>query len=126
MKKSATILGLAILVLAAAVGWQVGACYIANSELQSDLKDLAVQNGARIGWVSVPSEEELRAMVVARAEEHGIKLEPEHVRVERTFTPEVLAISLAADYEAPVNLVVYSFPIHFAPSSSYSGKVIVK
>lgn len=126
MKKGATILGLAILAVAVAVGWQIGACYIANSGLQSDLKDLAVQNGARIGWNSVPSEEELRATVVARAKEHGIKLEPEQVTVKRTFTPEVLAVSLAADYEVPVSLVVYSFPIHFAPASSYSAKVIVK
>jgi len=42
------------------------------------------------------------------------------------MTPDVLSIFLAADYEMPANLLVYSFPMHFAPSSSYSAEVIVK
>lgn len=46
--------------------------------------------------------------------------------VQRTLTPDVLIISLAADYEARVNLLVYSFTLHFTPSGSHSGKVIVK
>jgi hypothetical protein len=42
------------------------------------------------------------------------------------MTSDVLSIFLAADYDMRANLLVYSFPIHFAPSSSYSVKVIVK
>ena len=106
--------------------WQIAACYVANSELQSDLKDLAVQNGARIGWVSVATEEELQSAVVARAKEHGILLEPQQITVRRTMTPDVLSIFLAVDYEMRANLFVYSFPIHFAPSSFYSAKVVIK
>jgi hypothetical protein len=124
MRKIALIL---VIILSLAVpGWQIAACYVANSELQSDLKDLAVQNGARIGWVSVATEDELRSAVVARAKDHGISLEPQQITVQRTMTPDVLSIFLAADYETRANLLVYSFPIHFAPSSSYSAKVIVK
>jgi hypothetical protein len=116
-----------VVILSLAIpGWQIAACYVANSELQSDLKDLAVQNGARIGWVSVATEEELRSAVVARAKDHGISLEPQQITVQRTMTPDVLSIFLAADYETRANLLVYSFPIQFAPSSSYSAKVIVK
>jgi hypothetical protein len=124
MKKIALIS--AVILLLAFPGWQIGACYVANSELQSDLKDLAVQNGARIGWLSVATEDELRSDVVARAKNDGISLEPQQITVRLTMTPDVLSIDLAADYEARANLLVYSFPIHFAPSSSYSAKVVVK
>jgi hypothetical protein len=79
MKKAAIILGLAVLLLAAFAAWPIAACYVANSELQSDMKDLAVQTAARIGLDSFPTEAELRNAVVARAREHGIQLAPEQI-----------------------------------------------
>jgi hypothetical protein len=115
-----------ILALAAIISWQVGACYVANSELQSDMQDLAVQNPFRIGLAPAPTEEGLRDSVIAKAKDHGIQLQPQQVAVQYTFTPDVLSISLAADYEARVNLLVYSFTLHFAPWGAHSGKVIVK
>jgi hypothetical protein len=126
MRKAAVILGLTVLLLAAFAAWQITACYVANSELQSDMKDFAVQNGARIGLVTFSTEEELRNAVVARAKEHGIQLAPEQVTVQRTLTPGMLEIPLAADYEARVNLLGFSFTIHFTPSSSYRGEIVVK
>jgi hypothetical protein len=75
---------------------------------------------------SISTEEELRNAVVARAKDRGIQLAPEQVRVQRTLTPGMLAISLAADYEARVNLLGFWFTIHFTPSSSYGGEVVVK
>lgn len=126
MKKAAVILGLTVLLLAAFAAWQITACYVANSELRSDMKDLAVQNGARIGLFTFSTEEELRSAVVTRAKEHGIHLAPEQVTVQRTLTPGMLAISLAADYEARVNLLGFSFTIHFTPSYSHSGEIVVK
>lgn len=126
MRKAPVILGLAALSLAAFAAWQIAACYVANSELQSDMKDLAVQNGARIGWVAFSTEEELRDAVIARAKQHGIQLAPEQVTVQRTLTPRMLEISLAANYEARVNLLGFSFTIHFTPSSSHTGEIVVK
>jgi hypothetical protein len=126
MRKATVILGLAVLLLAAFAAWQITACYVANSGLQSDMKDFAVQNGARIGLLTFSTEEELRNAVIARAKEHGIQLAPEQVTVRRTLTPGMLEISLAADYEARVNLLGFSFTIHFTPSSSHSGEIVVK
>ena len=120
------VIGLVLLALAGVIGWQVGACYVANSELQSDMQDLAVQNPFRIGLAPAPTEEGLRASVVAKAKDHGIQLQPQQVAAQCTFTPDVLSISLAADYEARVNLLVSSFTLHFTPSGSHSAKVIVK
>jgi hypothetical protein len=127
MRNRALTLGLFFLALAGVIGWQVGACYVANSELQSDMQDLAVQNPFRIGLAPAPTEEGLRDSVIAKAKDHGIQLQPEQVAVQYTFTPDlVLSVSLAANYEARVNLLVYSFTLHFTPSGSHSGKVIVK
>jgi hypothetical protein len=126
MKKAAIILGLAVLLLPAFAAWQIAACYVANLELQSDMKDLAVQTAARIGLDSFHTEEELRNAVVARAKEHGIRLAPEQVTVQRTLTPGMLDISLAADYQARVNLLGFSYTIHFTPSGSHRGEIIVK
>jgi hypothetical protein len=118
------ILGLVLLLLAGITGWQVAACHVANSELQSDMKDLAVQNRFRIGMTSLPTEEELRDSVIAKAKDYGIQLEPQQVTVHETVSGEDLSISLAADYEAHVNLLVCSFPLHFTPSSSHNAGVV--
>ena len=126
MKRAAVILGLGVLLLVGFAAWQITACYVANSELQSDMKDLAVQSPSRIGLAEVSTEEELRKAVISRAKEHGIQLAPEKVTVQRTFTPETLQISLAAEYEARVNLPGFPFAIHFAPSSSHSEEIVAK
>lgn len=126
MKRAVCILGLAVFLLAAFAAWQVAACYVENAELQSDMNDLAVQNSARIGLATFNTEAELHNSVVASAREHGIRLAPEQVTVHRTLTARMLEISLAADYEARVDLPGFAFPIHFNPSSSHRGEIVVK
>ncbi len=126
MRKTVVALGLAIVLLAGAVAWQVAAAYLANSELQSDMNDLAAQNSARIGLTPIASEEELHDAVISKAREHGIQLRPDQVMVHRTLTPGMLGISLSVDYAAPVNLLVFSFSIRFTPSSVHYAEVIVK
>lgn len=141
MKKLVRLLGLSALLLGAIAGWQIAACYIANAELQSDMPDLAVQNAARIGVKSFDSEEELRTAVIASAKEHGIPLAPEQVTVRRVVTagvvtpglptpdsmkPGMLDISLAADYQARVSVLGFTFPIHLTPSGSHRGEVVAK
>jgi hypothetical protein len=126
MTKRAAILGLILLSLIGFIGWQFAACYLENSALQSDMQDLAVQSPFRIGLSEAASEEELRDAVMAKARDHGIQLEPQQVTVQRTLTPDVLSVSLAADYDARVNLLVSSFTLHFSPSSSHSAQVVVK
>jgi len=120
------LIGLVLLALAVIIGWQITACYLANSELRSDMQDIAVQNPFRIGLAPPPTEEGLRDSVIARAKDHGIQLQPQQVAVQYTFTPAVLSVSLAANYEARVNLLVCSFTLHFTPAGSHCAKVIVK
>ncbi len=126
MRKTVVALGLLIVSLAAIAAWQVAAAYLANSELQSDMNDLAAQNSARIGLSPIATEEELHAAVISKAKEHGIQLQPEQVMAHRTVTPGMLGISLAADYAARINLFVLSFTIRFTPSSVHYAEIVVK
>jgi hypothetical protein len=118
MGKAKLILGLAILGLAVVAGWQIASCEIANLELQADMRDIAAQGGPRIGLEAPSSDEDLRNAVVHKAEEHDIQLEQAQVTVQRTGSGKTLAIYLAADYKARVNLLLYSFSLHFTPSSA--------
>ena len=126
MKRKIVISGLFILVLAAFVGWKVAEVYLANSELQSDMKDFAVQSGARTGLHPFDTEDDLRNAVLESAKEYGIQLSPEQVTVRYSLAQKILDISLAADYNARVNLYVFSFKIHFTPSSSHRGEIVAK
>jgi hypothetical protein len=116
--KAKILFGLVVLALAVAVGWQIASCVIANLELQTDMRDIAAQVASRIGLEAPNSDEDLRNAVIHKAEEHDIQLEPRQVIVQQTGSGKTLAIYLAADYKARVNLLVYSFSLHFTPSST--------
>ena len=117
MGKARIILGLAVLGLALIASWQIASCELANLELQSDLRDLAAQAGTRIGLNAPSTDEDLRNAVIRKAEHYEIQLQPEQVTVQRTGTGAAATIYLAADYKARVNLLGYSFTLHFNPSS---------
>jgi hypothetical protein len=116
-KRSAFILGVLLFVLAAIPGWQIAASYLANHELQGEMNDLAAQPAARVGLAPLASEDELPNSVVEKAKACGVLLAPEQVTAQLTTTPDTWTIYLAADYEAPVNMLVLSYPRHFAPAS---------
>jgi Zn-dependent alcohol dehydrogenase len=118
MGKAKLILGLAILGLAVVAGWQIASCEIANLELQTDMRDIAAQVASRIGLEAPSSDEDLQNAVIHKAREHDIQLEPAQVTVKQTGSGKTLAIYLAADYKASVNLLLYSFSLHFTPSSA--------
>jgi hypothetical protein len=99
------------------LGWQVGACEIANLELNDDLRDIAAQVGTKIGLDPIREDAELRAMVVRRAEDYDIPLQAEQVSVERSGAGDQQAIRLTVDYRARVHFLAYSFTLHFRPSS---------
>jgi hypothetical protein len=118
MRKAKLILGLATLGLFVVAGWQIASCEIANLELQTDMRDIAAQVASRIGLEAPNSDEDLRNAVIHKAEEHDIELEPAQVTVQRTGSGKTLTIYLAADYKTRVNLLLYSFTLHFTPSST--------
>jgi hypothetical protein len=117
MGKAKVILGLAVLALAVFAGWQIGSCELANAELQSDLRDLAAEVGTRIGLDARSTDEQLRSAIIHKAEGYDIQLEPGQVTVIRSGAGWDSTVYLAVDYTQRVNLFVYSFNLHFTPSS---------
>ena len=121
MRKSAIILGIAVLILAFTVGWQIGGAEIANMNLQEDIRDLSSQAGTHWGAHPPTSDEEIRDIVILKAKEHGIELSPSQVTVERTNPGAHSALYVEADYTQPVNLGVVSFRLHFTPWGGTRG-----
>ncbi|MFY9691364.1 MAG: hypothetical protein WA369_03980 [Candidatus Acidiferrales bacterium] len=118
MKTAGLILGIVILGLAAALGWQVGARELANTEFRDDLHDLAAQNGARIGLVAPSSDDDLRDTIIQiAAQRYGIHLDPAQVTVKRSGTPEIPVFYFTVDYEAQTGLPGIPFTLHFSPTS---------
>ena len=117
MKKLTVAGALALLILAAYTGFQVGSAYLANIELRADLKDLSSLTGVRIGLVDARSPEQLRQRVIEKAAERGIQLEPEQVTVERTGEGKDGSIYLSTEYDAHPNVFGYSLTIHFTAAS---------
>ena len=109
---------IAIVVAVVMAGWEILEPEITNIVFQDELHDTAAQAGARIGLLVPTSDEELSNLVIRKAEKHDIPLEPRQVTVRRSGTPEHPVIYLAVDDTVPVNLRVYSFTLHFTPTST--------
>ena len=109
--------GIALVVAVVMVGWEILEPEITNIVFQDELHDMAAQPSWRPGMSAPNSDEELRNMVVRKAETHDIALDPKQVTVRRTETPEN-PVYIAVDYTVPVNLFVYSYSRHFRPSST--------
>jgi len=112
-KKIAIVIGVVALVWIFSLGWQIGAAELANVELRDDLKDVASQLGAHIGFSPPMSDEGFRDTVVRKAENDGIKLSPEQVTVVRTTSGDRVAIYLSVDYRAPIHVPGFSTTLHF-------------
>jgi hypothetical protein len=112
------VIAVILLVVAAAAyaGWQIGSVYLADAELQEDLKDLSSLTGTRIGLVDSRSPGQIRDQVIEHAAGHGIHLEPDQVTVERTGEGIQGSIYLSTAYDAPVNLFGFTWNMHFTTS----------
>jgi hypothetical protein len=115
-----TLFVIAVLVLLAAFivgGYQVGALYLANAELASDLKDLSSLTGTRIGLVESRSIDDIRNQVIQHAADHGIHLEPEQVNVERNGEGKDGFINLSTAYDSHINFFGLDLTFHFVAAS---------
>jgi hypothetical protein len=109
---------IAVVVAATMAAWEVLEPEITNIVFQDELHDMAAQLGWRTGLAAPNSEEELRNVVIRKAERHEITLDPRQVVVERSGTPENPMLYIAVEYTVPVNLIVYSYNLHFHPTST--------
>jgi hypothetical protein len=122
MRNLKIILGIVALVLVLSTGWQIGSAVVANMNFQEDLRDLGSQAGAHVGVVVPPgSDEDAARAVIRKATEHGIELELTQVTVRSMGSGETSTLYFAADYTVPINLALFSFNLHFVPSSERNG-----
>jgi hypothetical protein len=118
MRKAKIIPGLAVLGLALIAGWQIAWWELANLEFQSDLRDIAAEIAARIGLSAPTMDEDLRNLVIHKAERYEIQLQPDQITVQHIGAGDASTVYLAVDYKVRVNLLVYSLTLHFTPSST--------
>jgi hypothetical protein len=108
---------LLVLIIAGCTAWQVGAAELANTNLRDDMQDMGSQVGTHIGFNRPPTDDEMTQAVIRKAGERGIELRPNQITVRRVGEEPRSTFYLAADYNRTVNLLVFSFSMHFTPSS---------
>ena len=121
MRSVKIILFLAIVLPLGSAAWQFGASKVANMNLQEEMRDMASQAGSHIGVVTPLSDDELTRSIILKTKDHGIELQPDQVTVRRANAGERSTLYIAADYTVPVNLLLFSFSLHFTPTSERNG-----
>ncbi len=117
MGKVKVILGLLLLALTVSTVWQIAACEIANYEFKDELKDVASQNGARIGLLAQQTDDDLRTTVIHKAADHDIVVARDQILVRRSGTEEDPKVYLAAKYQARVWMPGIYLVFHFTATS---------
>jgi hypothetical protein len=108
---------IAIVVALAMAVWKIAEPEITNILFQDELRDSAAQLGWRTGVAPVNSDDDLRNIVIRKAEKHDIRLDPKQVTVQHSGTGEYTVWYIAVDYMVRVDLLVYSFNMNFHPTS---------
>jgi len=104
-----TLLSLAFLAATIFVAAKTFPAYVNNFELQDHIRQLSTQLAVRNRPVTP---DEVGNEVVAFAQDHSIPLTTENVKV--TISRHV---TINLDYTVPVDLIVYTFRLHFTPSA---------
>lgn len=83
--------------------------YVDNFQLQDHIRQLSIQLAVRTRPATT---DEIRNEVVGFAQDHGIPLTADNVKV--IISSRVL---ISLDYTVPVDLKVYTLRLHFTPSA---------
>jgi hypothetical protein len=104
-----TLLTLAVMAAIIFIAIKTIPAYVNNYQLQDHIRQLAIQLAVRI---PPATPDEVRDEVVAFAQDHGVPLTADNVKV--TISRR---ISIKLDYTVPVDLTVYTLRLHFTPSA---------
>ena len=118
------LVALLVLVPVVVLAWQIGNAELENIELHDDLRDVAAQSGVNIGLNSPKNDEQMRKEVIDAAAEHGLRLQSDEITLQEHTSPRSndpsagrIWYDIKVDYTAHINLLVYTYPIHFVQSS---------
>jgi hypothetical protein len=103
-------------------GWRTVGPDVTNVIFQDDVRDTAAQLGWHAGSTGLASDEDLRNIVIHKAKGHQITLDPRQITVRHSGTEQAPVWFIAVDYRVNVDLLVYSFALHFNPNSNGDGK----
>jgi hypothetical protein len=109
---------LAVTLLALSTITQIGLAEWQNLQFQDELHDLSANLSENTGVVVPRTDDELRMLIVHKAGERGIDLDPKRITLQRTGSEKWHTFYLAVEYDAPIRLPGYFFSLHFAPSST--------
>jgi cell division protein FtsL len=104
-----TLFTLAVLAAIIFIAIKTLPAYVNNYQLQDHIRQLSIHLAVRTAPVTP---DEVRDEVVAFAQDHGIPLTADNVKV--TISRR---ISINLDYTVPVDLIVYTLRLHFTPSA---------
>jgi len=108
MGKVKGLLGLLLLAGGFYVAWNMVPPYFHNYQLQDDLDDVA----RRHSYTSI-SEDEIKKIVISKADNDSVRLKEDQITVTRT--PNGLAISVK--YRIHVDMILYPVDLDFAANS---------
>ncbi len=111
-----------VLVALCIAGWKIVEPEVTNAIFQDEVRDTAAQLGWRTGFTNPNSDEDLRDIVIHKAKKHAITLDLKQIAVRHGGTEQYPVWIIAVDYRVNVNLLVYSFALHFNPNSNGDGK----
>lgn len=117
---------LLLVIPAAAAGWQIASAEVSNIEFRDDLRYIAAQNGPNIGLNAPKTDDQVREDVVTSAAEYGIDLQPDQVKLKRItishpYGLTITRFDLTVSYKTRVNLLLYSFDLHFNQTARNDG-----
>jgi hypothetical protein len=111
-----------VVVALCTAGWRIVGPDVTNVIFQDEVQDTAAQLGWRTGSTPLNSDEDLRNIVIHKAKKHQITLDPKQITVRHGGTEQAPTWFIAVDYQVNVDLLMYSYALHFNPTSNGGGK----
>jgi hypothetical protein len=110
------IFGIFVIVAAIYLGVELVPPYYTNYEFQD-----AINNAALLATNSGRSDEAIQEGVFKQAQQLGIQISQEDIKVQRTGAQFTGSVSIEVPYTIHVNMPGYPFDLHFDPSSTNKG-----
>jgi hypothetical protein len=110
------IMGFVAIIAVIVVGFQVLPPYFANYQFEDTLN-----NEALAATYSSKTDEDVRAVVLKKAQEMEIPITREQIKVQRTGSQGVGTLAIAADYTVRVNLPGYPLDLNFRAETKNKG-----
>jgi|ERR1051326_2284578 hypothetical protein len=108
MGKVKGFIGLLLVVAGFYVAWNMIPPYFNNYQLQDTLDDIARHHS-----YTATSEDDIKKVVIAKAQENNIQLKEDQITVQRTGS----GVAISVKYHIHVDMILYPVDLDFAANS---------